>query len=61
MILPYPGTGSASSEGSWRIIRDKINTSSKTSALALTLPVEEIYHRVQNEDMVEFLISKAEQ
>lgn len=30
-------------------------------AIGLTLPVEEIYHRVQNEDMVEFLISKAEQ
>lgn len=30
-------------------------------AIGLTLPVEEIYHRVQNEDMVEFLSSKAEQ
>lgn len=29
-------------------------------SIGLTLPVEDIYHRVQNDDMVEFLINKAE-
>jgi Uma2 family endonuclease len=30
-------------------------------SIGLTLSVEEIYHRVQNDDMVEFLTNKAEQ
>lgn len=45
----------------WRSVHYFLGESITFEPIDLTLPVEEIYQRVQNEDMIEFLKSKTEQ